>query len=91
MMDFSIYILLDGVLSHLNLSTWQNIRNVVFCNYRHTDMLIVLIIVKITKKLTKQCNILVLSGVEFTYIPQKFIKSVVIERRKLGSEVVIVH
>ncbi|MDR2676581.1 MAG: histidinol phosphate phosphatase domain-containing protein [Endomicrobium sp.] len=48
-------------------------------------------VVKAAKILMENYDILVLPGVELTYIPPKLIKYIVIECRNLGSKVVVVH
>ena len=48
-------------------------------------------IVKVSKILTENYGILVLPGVEITYVPPKLIKEAAAECRKLGAKVIVVH
>jgi len=48
-------------------------------------------IVKVSKILTENYGILVFPGAEITYVPPKLIKEAVIECRKLGAKIALVH
>ncbi|MDR2427310.1 MAG: histidinol phosphate phosphatase domain-containing protein [Endomicrobium sp.] len=48
-------------------------------------------IIKVAKVLTNNYGILVLPGVEITYVPPKLIKEAADECRKLGSKIIVVH
>ncbi|MDR1196497.1 MAG: histidinol phosphate phosphatase domain-containing protein [Endomicrobium sp.] len=48
-------------------------------------------IIKVAKVLTDNYDILVLPGVEITYVPPKLIKEASDECRKLGAKIIVVH
>ncbi len=48
-------------------------------------------IVKVSELLSENYDIIVLPGVELTYVPPKLIKEAASECRKLGSKVIVVH
>ena len=48
-------------------------------------------IVKVSKILSESYDISVLPGVEITYVPPKLIKEAVMECRKLGAKIILVH
>lgn len=59
-------------------------------DYSNMDFIIPRII-KVAEILTKHYDILVLPGVEMTYVPPKLIKEAASECRKLGSKIIVVH
>ncbi|MCL2144979.1 MAG: histidinol phosphate phosphatase domain-containing protein [Endomicrobia bacterium] len=48
-------------------------------------------IVKVSKMLSENYDLLVLPGVEITYVPPKLIKEAAAECRKLGAKVIVAH
>jgi histidinol phosphatase-like PHP family hydrolase len=52
---------------------------------------VVLNIIKAAKILTNNYDIIVLPGVELTYIPPDLIKQVAVECREIGAKIVVVH
>lgn len=48
-------------------------------------------LVKVSVMLTKEYNILVIPGIELTYVPPAQIKNLTYQSRKLGAKLVVVH
>ncbi len=59
-------------------------------DYSNMDLIIPRII-KVADILAKNYDIIVLPGVELTYVPPKIIKDAVAECRRLGAKVIVVH